>query len=193
MRLSAEEMLNKYSKSPMHALEVRRLAMIIFDEVDKKLHPLTDRDRSYLEAATLLHDIGYFIESKNHNKHTLQMIIKEGLEGFSDEEVKITACIARYHRGSLPDKHEHEVYKDLDKKERKIVKRLGGILKLADGLDKCPSDLIKNINISTEQKDNIVSITLHCGIFEPDIRPAIRKRDLFELGFKCQSIVLVRE
>lgn len=194
MKLSAQEMLNKYSKTASHALEVKRLAMMIFDETSEKIHEMSPRHRKYLEAACLLHDIGYHINSKGHNKHSMQMVIENGLEGFNPTEEKIIGCICRYHRGGLPDKTEHEFYNTLDKKERKIVKRLAGILKISDGLDRGHLNLIKSIHLEYDEDNNIVEfiLTPSTDEFRPDIMSAIRKRDLYEIGFKCQSVLRFR-
>ena len=193
MKPSVDEMLQKYSKDKTHANEVKRLALIIFDEASREIYEMQELEKEYLEAAALLHDIGYFIEAKSHNKHSMQMIIKEGLYGFDDRETKIIGCIARYHRGGLPDKESHEIYGSLEKKDRKTVKRLGGILKLADGLCKDHSNQFKNIEINYDNKNSIAKFILYPQNNRPDIKTAIRKRDLFEIGFKCQSVLLFGE
>ena len=190
MKLSTKEMLNKYSTDTEHAIEVERVAMLIFEEVSKKLFEMSAKEREFLKTASLLHDIGYSIEAKGHNKHSMHLIIENGLDGFTEKETKIIACIARYHRGSLPYKNEHEYYKNLEKSERKIVKRLGGILKLADGLNKEHERIIENIKIEYDFSNSIAKIILISNNKKPDISTAIRKRDLFEIGFKCQSVIL---
>lgn len=191
MKLSAQEMLNKFSKTSSHPSEVRRLAMMIFDETNKKVCEMPEKYRRYLEAGALLHDIGYYIDSKGHNKHSMAMVIKHGLAGFTEQEEKIIGCICRYHRGGLPDKHEHEIYNTLDKKERKIVKRLAGILKVSDGLERGHLNLIKEIHLNFDKENNIVEFVLTPSTpeFHPDIMSAIRKRDLYEIAFKCQSVL----
>lgn len=193
MELITEEMLNKYSKNTSHPKEVRRIALMIFDEVSRKIFEMPQSEKKYLESAALLHDIGYFKEAKGHNKHSMKMIVKEGLKEFSPTETKIIACIARYHRGSLPDKEEHEIYNTLEKHERKIVKRLGGILKLADGLDKAHKSIIKNIKIDYDFQNSVAKIFLMTNGESLDISAAIRKRDLFEIGFKCQSVLILEK
>lgn len=191
MKLTAEEMLNKFSKNTTHPIEVRRIALMLFEEASKNLFEMTDKEREYLKASALLHDIGYSVEAKGHNKHSMRIIVENGLDGFNSTETKIIGCIARYHRGSLPDKNEHEIYNTLEKSERKIVKRLGGILRLADGLDKDHKKLINDIKIDYDYKNSIAKIILITDKHTPDISVAIRKRDLFEIGFKCQSVILV--
>jgi len=190
MKLSAKEMLNKFSKTSSHPDEVANLACMIFDETSKNVHPLDSKYRNYIEAAALLHDIGYYIDSKGHNKHSMKMVLEHGLAEFNEKETQIIACICRYHRGSLPDKEEHEVYNTFDKKERKIVKRLSGILKIADGLDVGHLNQIKNIKINYDNENSIAEFLLTPKVkeFLPDISNAIRKRDLYEIAFKCQTV-----
>lgn len=195
MKLSAQELLNKFSKNTSHAIEVRRLAMMIFDETNQKIFNMPDKYREYLETASLLHDIGYYVDSKNHNKHSLKLILENGIQGFSQHEEKIIGCICRYHRGGLPDKNEHEIYNTLGKKDRKTVKKLAGILKVSDGLDRGHLNLIKKIHLEYDKENNIVKfmLTPNTPEFRPDISSAVRKRDLYEIGFKCQSVLLFTE
>ena len=191
MKMSAQEMLEKFSDDFAHSFEVKSFALIIFDETSKNVKEMPEKYKKYLESAALLHDIGYFIDGKGHNKHSMNMILEHGLEGFNETEKKIIACICRYHRGSLPDKKEHEIYNTFDKKERKIVKRLAGILKIADGLASDRNNPIKNIAVKFDEDNRIAEFVLTPSIreFLPDITTAIRKRDLFETAFKCQSIL----
>lgn len=190
MKLTAEEMLEKFSNGNSHPYEVRKLAMMIFDGVNETLHEMSNKQRKFLENAALLHDIGYFIDSKGHNKHSMKMVMEHGLEDYSEREKEIIACICRYHRGSLPDKKEHDIYCIFDKKERKTVKRLAGILKIADGLDRAHVNLIKKIRIAYDEENNITEIYLTSNHidYRPDISYAIRKKDLFEIGFKTQVV-----
>jgi len=193
MKLTAEDMLNKFSKNTSHPKEVQRIASLIFEEVNKKIFETDTAEKKYLEIAALLHDIGYYIDPKGHNKYSMKMIMENGLDGLNHEEEKIVACICRYHRGSLPDKIEHEVYNTLDKRNRKIVKRMGGILKLADGLDPKHKRLIREIKINFNKEYRIAEIIIVPEEKPIDLSSAIRKRDLFEIGFKCQSILKVKK
>lgn len=190
MKLTAEEMLDKFSNGSSHPREVRRLSMMIFDEVNEKLFKMSNKHRTFLSNAALLHDIGYALDTENHHKNSLKMVLNHGLENFDEREKQIIGCICRYHRGSLPDKKNHEIYCHFDKKERKIVKRLGGILKIADGLDRAHVNLIKKIHVKYDTENNITEIILTSNNidYHPDISYAIRKKDLFEIAFKTQVI-----
>lgn len=191
MKLSAEDFLSKFSNDSSHPHEVRRICMMIFDEVCEKFHEMPSLYRKMLEAAALLHDTGYYVESKSHNKHSQKMIIENGLKGFNENETLIISCIARYHRGSLPDKNKHDVYGSLEKHNRRIVKCLGGILRIADGFDRAHLALVKKIKLNFDEENNIVEfiVTPNTPDYYPDLTSAIRKRDLFEIGFKTQSVI----
>lgn len=188
--LSTEELFDKYCKYKKHSEEVRRLALIIFEEVNDKIKELSSKKRKMLEVSAILHDIGYSIQEKGHNKLSQKIILEEGLQDFDPRQKMIISCICRYHRGGLPDKKEHEVYCKLDKKERKVVKRLGGILKIADGLESTQIGQIQDIKLQYDEENNIVEflLKLKSNDFRPDIMEVVRKKDLFEIGFKTQVV-----
>lgn len=188
--LSTEELFDKYCKYKKHSEEVKRLALIIFEEVNEKIKELSEKKRKMLEVSAILHDIGYSIQEKGHNKLSQKIILEEGLQDFDPRQKMIISCICRYHRGGLPDKKEHEIYCKLDKKERKVVKRLGGILKIADGLESTQIGQIQDINLQYDEENNIVEflLKLKSNDFRPDIMEVVRKKDLFEIGFKTQVV-----
>lgn len=190
MKLRTEDILLKFSNSTSHPYEVRRLAMMIFDGLSENVREMSNKDRKILESAALLHDIGYYIDSKSHNKHSQQIILDNGLDEFSEHDTELAACIARYHRGSLPDKEKHELYGSFEKKERKKVKRLAGILRVSDGLDRAHLSLIRKIKTVYDEENNIIEfyLTPNTPEFRPDIFSAIRKKDLLEIGFKSQVV-----
>jgi exopolyphosphatase/guanosine-5'-triphosphate,3'-diphosphate pyrophosphatase len=101
-RLAAVKTLQlKYDPEPFHSNQVTKLALQLFDELSA-LHGLSVPERLLLEAAALLHDIGYARESDGHHKNSLKMILEYGLPGFNPTEIAIIANVARYHRKSLP-------------------------------------------------------------------------------------------
>jgi len=117
-----------------HARHVARLALLIFETVARPFK-FGEKEARILEAAALLHDIGYFINYSAHHKHSYHLIRHADLFGFTPRERELVANVARYHRKSLPKK-KHEEFMRLSAPDRELVSRLGGILRLADGLDR---------------------------------------------------------
>ena len=62
------------------------------------------------------------------------MILAEPDLGLSGEDQLVVANIARYHRRALPSLR-HSQFRGLTEPDRRRVKILGGLLRLADGLD----------------------------------------------------------
>ena len=135
----------KYFFDEKHAEQVTRLSKILFDKLQKLLS-LEDGDYRLLEAAAMLHDTGTHIAYSKHHKHSYYLVMNTELPGFSDDEIAVIANVARYHRRSMP-KLSHENYAALSSKAREKVSKLASILRIADGLDRTHSQVIKDINI----------------------------------------------
>ncbi len=142
---SALNLAKFYDTDIYHILHVRKISLLLFDEL-KSLHKLDENSRELLEFASILHDIGYNISPQKHHKHSYHLIINSALVGFSNEELKIIATIARYHRKSLPQK-THKVLIDFSNDEFKKIEILSAILRLADALEKTHSALINDLKI----------------------------------------------
>ncbi len=193
-KLSTQELFNKYCTKKEHTKEVCRLSLLIFEEVNKNLKEMSDRKKDILTSAATLHDIGYSVEEDSHNKYSQKLILNEGLSDFSQKETEIISCICRYHRGELPDKKEDKIYKDFDKDERRTVKRLGGILRIADGLEDDEIGQIEDIKINQNEEDYITEFVIYTKAeITPDIKTIIRKKTLFEYGFRTQVVLKFRK
>ena len=94
----------------------------------------------------------------------------------------------------MPDKKEDKLYKDFDKDEKRTVKRLGGILRIADGLEDDEIGEIKDIKIDYNEEDYITEISIYTEEeITPDIKTIIRKKNLFEYGFRTQVVLKFRK
>ena len=133
-----------------HARQIYRFAVKIFDTL-KDTFRLDEKDKEYIEAACLLHDIGHSISHTQHHRHSYYLIRNSELLGFNDEEIEIIANIARYHRKSHP-KEKHNEFEKLNPGNKEKVKMLAGILRIADGLDRGHSANVQNIQLSISGK-----------------------------------------
>jgi len=124
----------KYEYDQTHAAIVTAYALQIFDAL-KDRRGLGPKERQLLEIAALLHDIGYFVGISRHHKHSYYLIAESDIVGLSPRDRIIVANIARYHRKSFP-KEQHENFRILYPKERKIITKLASLLRIADALDR---------------------------------------------------------
>ena len=139
-----------------HAAQVMSIAVKLYDFL-KERYSLNENDEECLEAACLLHDIGYYISHSQHHKHSYYVIRNSELLGFNEAEIELIANIARYHRKSHP-KPKHENYSKLDGPTQQKVCKLAGILRIADSLDRSHKALINNIAIKIEGDELIITV-----------------------------------
>lgn len=190
-RRSVFELLRKCDWHEEHSRHVANLALILFDGLQEELS-LEDSDRELLEYAAYLHDIGYYIAHSAHHKHALYIIRNSELKGFKEEEIEVMANVARYHRRSTPKKRHPEYWK-LKAPVRKRVKKLAGILRVADGLDRSHYQNVKDLQVHSGEKEIKLNIWTEA---EPylEIWGAERKAHLFkEVTGKKLSIERVLE
>ncbi|MBW4054905.1 MAG: Ppx/GppA family phosphatase [Proteobacteria bacterium] len=163
-----------------HSRHVAKISLNIFDALTKEFG-LKKNDRRLLEAAALLHDVGYFISYNSHHKHSLHLIRHAELFGFSPREREMMALIARYHRKSLPKK-KHPEFARLEAKDQQIVSRLGGILRLSDGLDRRRSGLVDVVELKRNEATFCFKL-LGTEDISVEIFGGNTKKDLFEKAF----------
>jgi len=147
-RRSVIELAERCSYLPDHAQQVARLSLQIFDATRKR-HGLGDREREWLEYASLLHDIGVHISYEAHHKHSYYLIKHGDLRGFDPHETELIALIARYHRQATPKK-SHEEFGALRRPERRRVRLLAAILRLAEGLDRSHAQSIGDLAVEAD-------------------------------------------
>jgi exopolyphosphatase/guanosine-5'-triphosphate,3'-diphosphate pyrophosphatase len=129
-----------------HARHVASLAVSLFDQTAAR-HELKARERSLLEYAALLHDVGHHISYPGHHKHSYYLIKNGGLRGFDPREIETIATVARYHRRGHPRK-KHEGFRTLKKQERRAVRILAGFLRVADALDRSHRQVVKRLVVA---------------------------------------------
>src|SRR5215471_10960385 len=176
-RRSVFELAERCNYWPEHSQHVARLAVGLFDQT-RAIHGLTDREREWLEYASLLHDVGVHISYERHHKHSYYLIKNGDLRGFDPDEVEIIALIARYHRQAAP-KRGHDQYGDLKKKRRRTVRQLAAMLRLAEGLDRSHSQPVASLELHDRGEDGLLQLRA-TGDAELELWAATRHAAEFE-------------
>lgn len=168
-----------------HARHVARLSLSIFDQLvqqrDALKRPesadLSPRDRVLLEAAAILHDVGYLVNYASHHKHSYHLIVHADLPGLTSREIQVVANIARYHRAAEP-KDKHRNFAALGVEDRQRVRALAAILRVADGLDRTHMQRVRALRLHLTRSAANFDISADA---EPsvDVWGAVRKSRLF--------------
>ena len=140
---SALHLGRKYQFDEEHACLTAKLAGRLFEQ-SKSLHNLNGNNLLLLEVGSLLHDIGHFINTIDHDKHGYYLLNANRLIGLSLREQTIVANLVRYHRKASPSM-EDEDFKSLPQKDRLVIVKLSALLRLADSLDISHTGKVKDV------------------------------------------------
>jgi exopolyphosphatase / guanosine-5'-triphosphate,3'-diphosphate pyrophosphatase len=148
----------RYDEEPSHSDHVALLALQIYDGL-QGWHNLGPRSRELLHSAGLLHDIGWSQtpDGKNHHKWSARLIREHGWKNLTADEVLLVAQVARYHRKS-PPQLDHEEFYALKAFAQKSVMILGGILRLADALDRTHTGKVKRLEASVDKEAIVIRV-----------------------------------
>lgn len=187
-RRAVDRFANNCTFERGHCDHVAQLALALFDQIaakadEKRAKRFTGEARWLLEAASRLHDVGYHIAYKRHHLHSYHLIIHSDMSGFTGRHLQIVANIARYHRKAEPKK-SHASYRALAPADRKLVRALSAILRVADGLDRTHTQRVRGVGM--EMRGRLARLRVDAAE-EPavDIWGAARKGRLFEKVFDC--------
>lgn len=179
IRMNSVMQLAKSSKYDLdHCIHVSKLAEQIFDQT-RHIHKLDEENKEYLNAASILHDIGYHISHSQHHKHGQYIIHNSELLGFNENEIKIIGNISRYHRKSHP-KLRHKEFSSLNSQSREKVEKLSAILRIADSLDRTHQKLVEKISIVNNDKEIVFNLYCNGKYPEVEIWNLERRQKLFE-------------
>jgi exopolyphosphatase/guanosine-5'-triphosphate,3'-diphosphate pyrophosphatase len=164
-----------------HSEQVAKLTLRLYDELTGQ-HDMGGAERELIEYAALLHDIGWHIGPRGHHKHAEYLILNSEIDKhFTAEEVSVIACIARHHRKRAPGV-EFRRYAKLSRTARKVVDVGTALLRIADGLDRSHSSVVKGLGCVIGTK-KVTCTLLTKADAELEIWGARRKAAWFEQVF----------
>lgn len=147
---SATRLGDKYGFDAEHATLVARLAGQLFDQ-SRELHRLDEEERLLLEIGSLLHDIGHFINTVDHDKHGYYILKANSLIGLNARQQEMAANLIRYHR-KFPPTLDDTGFKSLSSADRLIVTKLCALIRLADGMDISHTRHVKSVSLVKRKK-----------------------------------------
>ncbi len=162
-----------------HTRQVVRISEWLFDAL-RPAHGLGDRERDLMRWGAWLHDIGWLDGKGGHHKSSLRRILADPSLPFDTRSRYIVASVARYHRKALPKKR-HGHYMALDADDRELVRVLGGIVRLADGLDRTHDDVVTGLACEIAPHEVVIRCRT-AGPADIALEAARRKSELLSLA-----------
>ena len=148
-----------YPENLTHARHVTTLALSLFDDLTA-LHGFGPRERSLLEYAGLLHDIGWIYGQKGHSLQSRDMILRNERLPLDLCGRAIAGIAARAHRrGEQPE--DEALWSLLSAQDRRVALVISAILRVTDGLDCLHSSEVTGAVCSVSP--DTITITVQAG------------------------------
>lgn len=184
---SARHLGEKFEYDKAHSTLVGQIALKIYDAL-KAEHGLGPRERTLLEVASILHDIGSYISPAGHHKHSAYLIEASEIFGLRKSDRMIVSNVVRYHRRSVP-KVTHASYASLPRQDRAVVSKLAAILRVADALDATHQQKIKQIEFEAGEKSYTIWISDALTDLSSEREALQAKGDLFADVFGLPVVI----
>jgi exopolyphosphatase / guanosine-5'-triphosphate,3'-diphosphate pyrophosphatase len=127
-----------------HVEHVRFLALQLFDQLGGELG-CQPEERTLLEAASLLHDVGQLVSYRKHHKHSYQLLMHAERLGLPARDRALVALVSRYHRRTGP-RRKHPEFAALPPGDQELVRRISALLRVADGLDRGHTAAVETVS-----------------------------------------------
>jgi len=127
------ELAEQYGADLHFAEHVRELTMQLFKQL-KSVHRLPEDYAEWLSAAAMLHEIGAFINRTGRHRHAYYLIANSELYGFTVDQRRIIAAIARYVGKSKPTPQDRAL-RLLPALDRQLLPRAVVLLRMARALN----------------------------------------------------------
>ena len=151
-------------------------ALLIFDAI-KEVSGLTERDRLLVQIAAILHNIGKFINMKNSDTATYNIISSGEIIGISHDERMLMAEISNID-------NEENIY---NKRDIRLAK-LSAILQMANALDRSHKQKIKNFILKLDENKLKLEVN-YMGDLSLEILSFNSHRDFFREIFGIEFIL----
>ena len=190
---SVLQMLHKFQPEDRHlrhARQVARLSLLLFDGVRKR-HGLGTDARDLLYFSALLHDVGAIVDYDRHGEHSSYLIRNGKLRALSADEVGIIALVAQYHGKAIPRRRD-PAYEALGKPERRVVRWLSALLRIAEGLDRSHHQLVQDASVVAGRERVSLRLTVRRDA-SLELWAARRRTELLERLLGARVLVSVRK
>jgi exopolyphosphatase/guanosine-5'-triphosphate,3'-diphosphate pyrophosphatase len=183
---SAVNIGRKYKYDEPHAQYVKRIALQIYDTMKEELG-LETQARTLLEISAILHDVGIFIRSSDHQLHSQYIISNSDIFGLNKDSINIVSLVACYHRGSMPTVTDAKFHA-LPRTDRMVVLKLAAILRIADSLDRSHRQRINKLEMEFSG-DSFIIKTVGTHDTKLERLAVSEKGNLFEAVFGYNILI----
>src|SRR5215472_362177 len=128
-----------------HAARVRDSAMKLFSEL-RRVHRLSPEYKEWIATAAMLCEVGDYINRTGRHRHTYYIISHSEILGYTLQQRRVIAAIARYLGKSRPSLEDAAI-KILPPSDQKQIAKASLLLRLAWALNLGRSGALKTVRV----------------------------------------------
>ena len=179
----------RYKGSQSRAETLRQISGTIFDSI-RKISGLSQRDRLYLDIASILHDCGKYIAMTDIGERSYDIVMATEIIGLSHYEREIVANIVRFNHSDFAySVFEHSIDADLGKDGYIKIAKLTAILRLANSLDRSHKQRMKEVKATLSEGELSLKVnTPQTFLLEEAFFP--EASDFFEEIYSIRPVII---
>jgi exopolyphosphatase/guanosine-5'-triphosphate,3'-diphosphate pyrophosphatase len=137
--------VDRYRIDRKHAMDVRGAATSLFSAL-RSVHRLPPEYGEWLAAAAMLYEVGDYVNRSGHHRHTYYIISNSEILGYTPQQRRIIAAIARYLGKSRPNVEDVPM-KVIDSGDRPGVQKAIVLLRMARALNLSRSRALEKVSV----------------------------------------------
>jgi exopolyphosphatase/guanosine-5'-triphosphate,3'-diphosphate pyrophosphatase len=170
-----------YGADIRFATRVRNLALQLFSRL-KEVHHLPAEYQDWLGAAAMLHEVGNYLNRTGRHRHTYYVISNSEIFGYTTQQRRLIAAIARYMGKSRPAPPDAEL-KPLPVKDRELVPEAVVLLRLARALDHGRRGAVNGLQAQTDGGRVLLRLVTRRGGADLELWAVEKERSYFRSVF----------
>jgi exopolyphosphatase/guanosine-5'-triphosphate,3'-diphosphate pyrophosphatase len=148
--------VDHYEVDRKHSLDVRDAAILLFSTL-RSLHRLPPEYHEWLSAAAMLYEVGDYVNRNGRHRHTHYILSNSEILGYTPQQRRIIAAIARYLGKSRPAMEDGPM-KMVEPADRADVQKAILLLRLARALNLGRSRAVEKVRVAVRSGE--VRLTL---------------------------------
>ena len=179
---SIAKAVEHYRVEMKHALKVRASAVDLFAKL-KNVHRLPAEYQEWLSAAAMLYEVGDYVNRSGRHRHAYYIISHSEILGYTPQQRRVIAAIARYLGKSRPGPAEGPI-KILPTADQTCVPRASLLLRLARALNLARSGAVQRATVRVQNGRVDLKVVARRGMgVELELWAIEKERDYFREVF----------
>src|SRR6266404_1868223 len=173
-----------YKVDLQHATRVRDSAMKLFSEL-RPVHRLPQEYKEWIAAAAMLCEVGDYVNRTGRHRHAYYIISHSEILGYTPQQRKVIAAIARYLGKSRPSAEDGPI-KMLPPSDQKQIAKASLLLRLASALNLGRSGALKTSRVKIhEGAVDLVLVPKHPMSVDLELWAVEKEKPYFREVFGC--------